>query len=187
MQFKNLLVSVLSSYHERYSKWPTKTRLLKLTYLVDLFHKRRFGKRLITNTWIYYLYGPYITDYDSVLSETDFKVDEVEVEDEKNVCIISLSPDIKLGSYSSDIKTIIYNVVSDFGDRSFVDLLDYIYFDTEPMINATERKKPLDFDTVKSEKYYRVRKLSIDDKVERELRQNFRKRLKGVQNGKGTS
>lgn len=178
MQFKNLLVSILSSYHDRYTKWPTKTRLLKLTYLVDLFHKRRFGKRLITNTWIYYLYGPYLTDYDSVLSETDFKVEEVEAKDQKSVFIISLNPDTKLESYSPDIKTIIYKVVSDFGDRSFEDLLDYIYFDTEPMINATERKKPLDFDMVKPEKYYRVRKLSIDDKVEGELRKNFRKRLK---------
>ena len=66
MEFKDLLISILKSYYQRYSKWPSKTRLLKLAYLIDLFYKRRFGTRLLSNTWIYYLYGPYITDYDSV-------------------------------------------------------------------------------------------------------------------------
>jgi len=187
MQFKDLLISILNSYYQRCSKWPSKTRLLKLSYLADLFHKRRFGGRLITNTWVYYLYGPYILEYDSILNDTDFQQASVEIEGEKTAILVSLNPETRIEPHSPDINTIIYHVVSDFGNRSFEDLLDYIYFETEPMINATKRKEPLDFDTVQSDEYYRVRKLSIDDKVERELRKSFRTRLKQIRNDKGNS
>jgi len=187
MEFKDLLISILKSYYQRYSKWPSKTRLLKLAYLTDLFYKRRFGTRLLSDTWIYYLYGPYITDYDSVLSASEFKLEEVELEDEKTASIVELNQDIQPRSHSTDINTVIYHVVSEFGNKPFMELLDYIYFETEPMINATERREPLDFTIVQPEESYRVRRLTLDPKIERDLRKRFRERVKRIQNGKRDS
>ena len=184
MEFKDLLIFTLKSYYQRYSKWPSKTRLLKLAYLVDLFYKRRFGNRIISNTWIYFLYGPYIKDYDSVLSASEFKLKEVELEDEKTASIVELNKDVQTQVHSIDINTVIYHVVSKFGNKPFMELLDYIYFETEPMINANNRGEALDFNIVQPEEYYRVRELTLDPKSEYKLRKSFRERVKRIQNGK---
>ena len=174
MTLKELLISIVTEYHNRYGKFPTKTRLLKLAYLVDLFHARKFGAPLTEGTWIYYLYGPYRHDYDSVISERPFETEDVDFADEKTATVISMAPNTDATSLPIDIRNFVVRAVFDYGGLPLRELLDFVYFETEPMINAQERMEQLDFGRVNPDSYYKVQKLSLDPKEEARLRKKFR-------------
>jgi len=178
MTFRDLLAVTSIQFRERWGKSPTKTRLLKLAYLADLFHTRMFGERLLAEPWIYYLYGPYSHDYDDTLSVAPFQIEERELDDEKTPVLVSVQSAFTPPPMPLDIKNLIVRAVSDYGDLPLKDLLDFVYFETEPMINAQQRLEELDFGTVMPDSYYRVRKLVVDPKEEDRLRRAFRERLK---------
>ena len=57
----------------------SKTKLVKLLYLIDVEHYRRFRKTLTDLTWYFYHYGPYAFELESVLRNMPFGFDEEEV------------------------------------------------------------------------------------------------------------
>jgi hypothetical protein len=174
MTLKQLLIPIVIEFRNRYGMFPTKTKLLKLAYLVDLFHARKFATPLTEGTWIYYLYGPYRHDYGSAISEAPFETEDVDLADEKTATVISVAPGTSSPVLPLDAKNMVVRAVFDYGGLPLRELLDFVYFETEPMINAQERMEQLDFSTVKPDSYYKVHKLYIDPKEEERLRKKFR-------------
>jgi hypothetical protein len=178
MTFPDLLDSVLSSFIERTDGGrPTKTKLLKLAYLAEVEYLRRHRKRLTNAPWIYFLYGPYISDYDEILSR-EFELEEVETADEHTAMLVSPRREKRTQEPNFDAKMVIDAIINEFGDMLFKDLLDYVYFETEPMIDAKSRGRPLNFEIVKPAAYYKVVPLSIPQKVEKEIREKYRRLAK---------
>ena len=87
---------------------------------------------------------------------------------------------------SFDEKRAISSVVSDYGGLHLTDLLDHVYFDTEPMINVEQRMEALDFTTVLSNEYYKVRELKIDRKTKNQIREAFREKVRKLRGERTT-
>ncbi len=125
---------------------PQITRLVKLMYLVELEYFRQKRERLTDLEWRFHLYGPYPVSFTSVLEEPEIEVSEWKsgkttrriVRDEEQ--FLRTAADFTL-------ETIVDRVVKDWGDADLNQLLDYVYFETEPMQNA-KRGDILDFSTV---------------------------------------
>jgi len=174
MKLSNILVAILKEHGNSLPK----TKLLKLAYLVDLIHARRFGKRIIDEIWIYYLYGPYIERYDEILGEGPFEIMEFETEDETIAQLVSLEESESSAQLELDIGLIVEKVVSEYGEMPLKELLNYIYFETEPMMNAKNRMEELNFGTVQNEDFYKVKELKISPEAKEEIRKRFRERIK---------
>ena len=177
LSFPKLLTAILISYIERFGGNPTKTKLLKLAYLAEVEYMRRHGQRLAEVPWIYFLYGPYVRDYDQVL-DLYFDTENVETSEEHTAMLVHLG-DLK-DDYKPDLveKTVIAAVVDEFGGLNLKDLLNHVYFETEPMMASDRRNEPLDFSTIQSAAYYHVKPLSIPKIAERTIRNEYRRKAK---------
>jgi hypothetical protein len=130
----------------------TKTKLIKMAYLTEYYYYKRFRTRLTDAEWVYYLYGPYLYDYSKHLENCPFSIQAIEgSENEFN--IIELDPDYSRIEEITDfdIKRLIKNIIREFGRRDLEEILDFIYFETEPMQNVQKRKDLLNFSTISSE------------------------------------
>jgi hypothetical protein len=177
MDISDLICETINQCGRAFGGGVSKTKLLKLVYLVELLYKRRYGERLTNAEWVYYFYGPYLYDYDELLNKnTSLNISSVGYAEDKEAQIVSIKNTYSNNEVPSDIKFLIGGVVRDYGNLDLRSLLDHVYFETEPMMNAETRGEILDFEKVMPEDYYKVKELKIDPKEERKLRQEFRKK-----------
>lgn len=134
--------------------------LVKLLYLVDLAHARSNGGSTLTNwPWRFHDYGPWcVESYEAIESAKNNKYIKTEIyENEKFESFMNLhSPELeeensdtafafKLAKDLIDIKTQSYiDQVLRKHNYSSKSLLNYVYEETEPMVNAIP-KEFLDF------------------------------------------
>ncbi len=131
--------------------WVSRTRLLKLLYLVDVEYYRRHRRMLTGWEWVFYKYGPYVFDYPNVLSRLG--IDLTETEGRTNDGRQYFGYQVQAHSDIDDVvgfadRTRIDNTISRWALEDLNILLDHVYFDTEPMIDA-ERGEVLDFSTIR--------------------------------------
>ena len=173
MDISDILLRLTNQYKETHGSLPTKTKLLKLAYMVELKYFRRFRTRLTSEKWVYYLYGPYIRTYDAVLNSNMFDMRKGESGD-SNFVLVSPMGDNK-DRLEYDVRQLVVNVVSDYGSMELNDLLDLVYFNTEPMMAAEKRGELLEFSSANSEEYYSKKDLKIDPKVKKDILSKLRK------------
>jgi uncharacterized phage-associated protein len=135
---------------------PLKTRLVKLLYLAEIEYFRRTGKRLTNLDWKFHHFGPYAFALADYLGNPD--IDSL-------VGSISAHPK----NADHDIQSCVAHVVHEWGDAELNTLLDYVYFETEPMQGA-HRGERLDFSVVKPLNDQRRVKIALDSKKLSELR-----------------
>lgn len=137
MNIKDLLYIISREFKERNNYWPSRTKLIKLAYLAEIFYKRQTGKRLTDSKWIFWKYGPYLMEYPDLLSSNAF----VKAEDD-DFQPVEVDREYSPPYIEVDEKTAISKAM-DFADEDLNDLLDFVYFDTEPMMNVSSRGKNL--------------------------------------------
>jgi len=134
---------------------PIKTQLMKLLYIVDLEHYRRYSRTVTEVEWIYYHHGPYSAQLDRTLAilpdveESEFLsragrkgfVYLSEADSDRNELEL-----IDVFGYST--KTVLDRVLDRWALEDLWVLLDYVYFETEPMQGA-HRSELLDFSKVR--------------------------------------
>lgn len=129
-----------------------KTKLVKYLYLFDLEHYRRFGRTLTGFTWTFHLYGPWTKEFDDVYAEMVTRND-IEIRPtsrpELNTEFVEASERVELADVVEDVtlELAFRYIVDMWADRRLGEMLDYVYFHTEPMQGAT-RGAPLDFSLV---------------------------------------
>ena len=74
--FEQLLYIVAFRFHDTHRYGIGKTRLIKLAYLADVFHTRMKGERLTNAPWIFWHYGPYVTEYPEILASPAFIIQD---------------------------------------------------------------------------------------------------------------
>jgi len=146
------LIGAVASYITECGGAPTKTKVLKLLYLLDIEAFRRTQKTLTGFDWIFYLYGPWAASYDDALSAAaDTNKIRVALPEPDNEGATFINPAQKL-----PLSAVFPNVVQEltakriieaWASRPTVELLDYVYFHTAPMRDA-KRGAALDFSTV---------------------------------------
>jgi hypothetical protein len=130
---------------------PSRTRLLKIIYLIDTEYFRRHRKTLTGWKWIFYYYGPYVMDFPKLLERLDIAgLDET---------VDHTATGKKFYKYQIQDMQSIEDLVA-FSEQTRIDgiikrwalddlnlLLNYVYFETEPMRDA-KRGEPLDFNKI---------------------------------------
>lgn len=176
---KELVLSVLTRIKELDTS-ASKTKLLKLLYLADIEHFRTTGDTLTGFDWIFYWYGPWSSDYDHLLDQM-----EAEAVLARNQWAaggldgerLSAIEPRDLGKIIADTNEYfrIRRLVDTFAGLATPELLDFVYFDTEPMVGA-EKGKRLDFSKVSRDAppFYRRPSSGASSGRVRELRNRFR-------------
>lgn len=177
-QARDLVLAVLTRIGE-VEGTANKTKLLKLLYLCDIEYFRATGETFTGFDWIFFLYGPWAAEYDGLLKQL-----EVEgairlqawaaagVEGER----ISASQQSSLERVipSADVFFRARRQIDTWADRAVPRLLDYVYFETEPMQGAVKMER-LDFTKISKEPphLYRRTKSGADAGTLRALRLKF--------------
>jgi uncharacterized phage-associated protein len=180
MNIDELICEVINQYYSIYNRGVPKTRLLKLVYLVEVFYKRSFNKRLTNAEWIYFKYGPYIYNYDQILENQNIKIENTKFSESKEFQIISLKKTYNNKNIIPDDPFLISKIVREYGELDLRSLLDYVYFETEPMINAENRTETLDFDCVLPEENYKVKELKIEPSTRKKLNKELREKVEAL-------
>jgi hypothetical protein len=129
---------------------PVKTTLVKLLYLGDVEAVRRGQPRLSSVNWIYYKFGPYALELEQAIRDLAGQdVDELEGVSAAGRSYRKYQAEMmdESTSLSPEVKAILNNVLERWAGESLERLLNYAYFETEPMLVAKWRE-PLDFSVI---------------------------------------
>jgi hypothetical protein len=188
-QARDLVLAVLTRIGE-VEGTANKTKLLKLLYLCDIEFFRATGETLTGFEWIFFLYGPWAPEYDDLLKQLEAEGAirlqawaAAGVEGER-ISASQHSPLERLIT-SADVFFRARRQIDTWADRAVPRLLDYVYFETEPMQGAVKMQR-LDFTKISKEPphLYRRTKSGADARTLKELRRKFIE-LKNSTEGKG--
>jgi len=180
-----LIPAIVSAVRERQS-YVTKTKLLKLLYLFDLAWYRKHRETYTGFNWIFYLLGPWTDEYDPVLDVmySNEYLRKRTGSDNFDTNFIDTDEQIFTNQLfdTRDDERIFEDVLRTWGDKTTPEILDYIYFRTEPMADA-ERGKPINFATASQAdppKYVPVSSGKSKQEIEA-FRERISKRLSEIQ------
>jgi hypothetical protein len=151
---KNLIPAVVSYLSDR-GVSVSKTKLLKLLYLLDVEYYRQHRKLFTGFDWKFFHLGPWTREFETVLSdllnrgvlaERPYETPEFEsslLHAEEHVDLRDVVPEPMNA-------LLLQRVLNDWGTRSTVEILDHVYFRTEPMEHGI-RNERLEFSWIPEE------------------------------------
>lgn len=146
-----LIVAILS-YVTEHGGYVTKTKLLKLLYLFDVEFYRAYGRTFTGFQWKYFHLGPWTKEFDPLLDHLvshNQLAEHVSERSEFDTRFLQASERVDLqkavGSYTEE--AILRSVLDTWGESTTGEILDYVYFRTEPMEFGV-RNEHLDFSKV---------------------------------------
>lgn len=156
MTVADLILAILTELNNAGIGAPSKTKLLKLLYLMDVEGARSIGTTLTGWDWKFLHFGPWTAAYDPVLSDLA-SYDHVALkgmgDDERATVIVTRRRDVDLQRLSDGtVQNIVARVLSRWGNRELGEILNFVYFETEPM-QVAERGSVLNFNTVPRGRY----------------------------------
>ncbi|MBA7628550.1 hypothetical protein ES703_36038 [subsurface metagenome] len=163
---------------------PTRTRVAKLLYLIDVEYYRRYGQTLTELPWRFLHYGPYAVEVEQLLQSLDLYIDAEEVITRKGYRAFTYKaqqPETLDDLLSSPEQGMIDRIIDRWALESLYGLLDYVYFETEPM-QAAARGNLLDFSQIVRIRVTEERTPLA--KLSQEVLTNLRERLKAVRESK---
>lgn len=176
MNYKDLIINIIDAFKTKHIGFG-KTRLIKIAYLTELEFFRRKRERLTDANWIYYKYGPYPQNYQDYL---EHRLIEIEDKDEAGFQPIKIKEYGKIPEIPDEIKRIINHLIEQYGKIDLNKLLDYVYYDTEPMMNVEKRGEYLNFDTVLPNEYYKINKFDNTEKAQKSIKRKYKDRIKNA-------
>lgn len=155
----------------------SKTKLVKLLYLVDVENYRRTRHLATHLPWRFYHYGPYALEIDELLQQLHLDLPEEEVRTAAGHRAFTYRAnawqlDELERRIPSDLRAVGDRVLSRWALEGLNQILDYVYFHTEPMKSA-RRGDALDFSTIEPLRYEAQREISLPDESLKDLRHRF--------------
>jgi hypothetical protein len=146
-----LIVAVVS-YVTEHGGYITKTKLLKLLYLFDVEFYRAHGQTFTGFQWKYFHLAPWTKEFDPVLERLlskDQLTEHVSERSEFDTRFLRSSEtlDVRTAVANSKDEAILRPVLDTWGPTTTGEILDYVYFRTEPMEYGV-RNESLDFSKV---------------------------------------
>mgnify|MGYP001595042529 CR=1 FL=1 len=151
------------------------TRLIELAYLSEIYNYRKNNKRLTNIIWYYYKFGPYPLDQQESIKSLPFEEEDFNNVSFNKIDIESLGKKPELDQSS---KFIVDKVISKYSKMNLEELLDYIYYDTEPMMFTNERGEILDFSKVRPEDEFVIKEVTLSKKQKEEIQKKASERFK---------
>src|SRR6266850_2574426 len=177
-----LIVAVVS-YITEHGGYVTKTKLLKLLYLFDVEFYRAHGKTFTDFQWKYFHLGPWTREFDPVLDTLLSNGDLIERTSERaefeTKFLHSSEPiDLRRPLQNYGDEAILKSILDTWGPSTTGEILDYVYFRTEPMEHGV-RNENLDYSRV-IQQVPRIYKRSASNKTAGEikaLRREFSRKI----------
>lgn len=154
---------------------PQMTRLVKLLYLVELDYYRNRRQRLTDLDWRFYHYGPYPPTLRRILGDPEIETFQWKGGNTSQQFVREEEEFMETVA-EEDLESLIARIVKEWGNADLNQLLDYVYFETEPMQKA-KRGDLLDFSCVDPVQPQKIR-LQLDPIRLRELRGRLSERAK---------
>jgi len=133
----------------------TKTKLLKLLYLFDVEYYRAHRATFTGFCWKFFHLGPWTTEFDPVLEGLVEKGVLLQQQSNRDFETVFYKPGERIDPREpfTNVKDeyILRGVLKAWGTRTTGEILDYVYFQTEPM-EAGIRNALLDFSVIQSER-----------------------------------
>jgi len=179
---KNLIHAVVSQAVEK-GGYVTKTKLLKLLYLLDVEYYRLHRQTYTGFNWKFFHLGPWAREFDPLIEElvrTETLLERASTKQEYDAKFFhAAEPRDTSGLFSTFAdESLLRSVLNTWSEASTGEILDYVYFHTEPMEHGI-RNEALDFSTVsqdKPEKYIRPQSSSSEKEI-RKSRRAFQEKL----------
>ena len=150
------LIPVIVTWIAEHDGYATKTKLLKLLYLFDVEYYRRHRCTFTGFGWKFFHLGPWAAEYDpalngllahGILSERRSKSSDYDTAFYKPAERV----ETRRAFVSVKDESILLDVLKRWGTRTTGEILNYVYFYTEPM-EAAIRNQPLDFSLIPPER-----------------------------------
>jgi len=165
------LIGLLLSLAEQEGVPVGKTKLVKLLYLLEVEFFRENQQRLTDLKWIFSHYGPYPVGLDDLLGSADVDVIPQRLVGGSKFEQVTVADGARREpAFDAAVEHLARRVVDEWGGLSLNHLLNYVYFETEPMMHAA-RGDELDFGTVKPPEP--VRSIVVDRKRLAQIRENL--------------
>lgn len=157
------VIKYISWYATRQDIALTTNRLVKFMYLFDYYYAKIVGQKFSKLPWAFVYYGPYCTEAMNTIDQAvkygdiDKKTFDSKYDIEKEFHLFKCyDPDAEQIEQSMNFIVLskIQWAIRQFGDDT-AELLDYVYFDTEPMKDA-HKGDLLDFSKVEKFKPAKV-------------------------------
>lgn len=135
-----------------------RTALVKLVYLVEVEYYRQYGKHATGLQWLFHHYGPYAAELDTAVNSLGLGIDENQFSGKAGNRSVSGYRYRRAGDwkeiarvfnshYDTQVKRCVDKVVEQWALFPLPTILDYVYFETEPMQGA-KRGEYLDFSKI---------------------------------------
>ncbi len=126
------------------------TRLVKLMYLAEVEFYQDSSTRLTDLRWRFHFYGPYPDEFHTIEQSPLFQHEEISLTN--NRTLRNFMPDEFAQDQAESLafreEQAVFSVVSDWADADLNMLLSYVYFETEPMLEA-QPGQLLDFSLIR--------------------------------------
>jgi len=150
------LIPAIVTWIVDHDSYATKTKLLKLLYLFDLEYYRQHRRTFTGFGWKFFHLGPWAAEYDpalkglvahGILSEQRSKSSEYDT------AFYRPGERVETRQAVATVKdeSILLQVLKRWGTCTTGEILNYVYFQTEPM-EAGIRNQPLDFSLIPTER-----------------------------------
>jgi hypothetical protein len=140
------------SYITEHGGYVTKTKLLKLLYLFDVEYYRLHRQTFSGFEWKFFHLGPWTREFDPLLENLVVQValaESASTRPEYDTKFYRTPEPVDihgiLGSFKDEAS--LRTILDMWGESSTGELLDYVYFRTEPMEYGV-RNEPLDFSKI---------------------------------------
>jgi len=149
----NLVKAICTRVKEKESVL-TKTKLLKYLYLIDIEYYKNHNETFTGFKWIFYHFGPWTSEYDEVYkvlaNSYEFQIKQYMAIDIESDLIESNDKVYFESVFKDTIDGVFAKRITDrWVDEKLGPMLDYVYFYTEPMVDA-QRGEILDFTKINS-------------------------------------
>lgn len=180
----SILIPAILTYIREKNGVATKTKLLKLLYLLDIEAYRESGATLTCFGWKFYLYGPWATEYEELLSDLERAgviALRPSAQVEFDTVFVNTTESVPLAEAFTTARQEFHarKIIEVWADRPTGELVDYVYFHTAPMREA-HRNEPLNFASILVENppaNYVRSKSTLNDKDLRRKRGELRRAL----------
>jgi hypothetical protein len=146
------LILAVVSYVTEHGGYITKTKLLKLLYLFDVEFYRAYGRTFTQFRWKYFHLGPWTREFDPLLNGLLSQGELAEHTSERSEFDTKFlrateSVDLRKPVANYKEEAVLKIVLDTWGNRTTGEILDYVYFRTEPMEYGV-RNENLDFSKI---------------------------------------
>jgi hypothetical protein len=153
-----------------------KTKLVKLLYLMEVEYFRSRRERLTDLRWVFLHYGPYPQGFEQLLGDPDIEQLPRSLADGRRFEQVTVS-DAPEFRDDRTLSRLAEDIVERWGGLQLEKLLNYVYFETEPMFSAI-RGQELDFSAIAPAAETTVRTIRIDPRKLAQLRKSVSQHVK---------